>query len=489
RSRLVRQLFTESLLLAVGGGAFGILLAYGGILLLTTLSPDHLPRIGDVAIDGRVLAYTAVVSVLTGIIFGLAPSLGVALVDVSQPLKGQRSTPTPKHSGLRSTLVVSEVALSLALLIGAGLMLKSFVRMERVDPGFRADKVLTVWTILSEAKYAPQKRAAFYQQAWQRIQALPGVKSVGAIDNLPLSGVHGGGPFTIEGHPTTSDADAPAAYRCVVSLNYFQTMSIPLLQGREFTEHDRDGSPTALIINETAARRYWPAQNPVGSRLSFTTGRTQPTWLEIVGVVKDVLHDGLESPAKPTIYLTFLQSPQAFMVTVARTDVDPASLSPAARGAIAAVDKDQPVLMTRTMADIYSDAVAQRRFNTALIVAFGALALLLAMVGIYGLMAFAVTQRTHEIGVRIALGAQRWDVLKLVLGRGLRLALLGIVFGLAAAFCLTRFLSKLLFNVPQTDPATFIVVSLCLGGIALLASYIPARRAMRADPMLALRYE
>ncbi|PYU71902.1 MAG: hypothetical protein DMG52_20815 [Acidobacteria bacterium] len=489
RSRLVRQLFTESLLLAVGGGAFGILLAYGGILLLTTLSPDNLPRIGDVAIDGRVLAYTAVVSVLTGIIFGLAPSLGVALVDVSQPLKGQRSTPTPKHSGLRSTLVVSEVALSLALLIGAGLMLKSFVRMERVDPGFRADKVLTVWTILSEAKYAPQKRAAFYQQAWQRIQALPGVKSVGAIDNLPLSGVHGGGPFTIEGHPTTSDADAPAAYRCVVSLNYFQTMSIPLLQGREFTEHDRDGSPTALIINETAARRYWPAQNPVGSRLSFTTGRTQPTWLEIVGVVKDVLHDGLESPAKPTIYLTFLQSPQAFMVTVARTDVDPASLSPAARGAIAAVDKDQPVLMTRTMADIYSDAVAQRRFNTALIVAFGALALLLAMVGIYGLMAFAVTQRTHEIGVRIALGAQRWDVLKLVLGRGLRLALLGIVFGLAAAFFLTRFLSKLLFNVPQTDPATFIVVSLCLGGIALLASYIPARRAMRADPMLALRYE
>ena len=489
RSRLVRQLLTESVLLGVAAGALGVLLAYGGMPLLAVLTPRNLPRIENVAIDGRVLAYTFVVSVLTGIIFGLAPALGVGRADVSQPLKGQRSTATAKHSRLRSTLVVSEVALCLALLIGAGLMLKSFLRMERVDPGFRAKKLLTVWTILSEAKYPPHQRAAFYQQAWQRIQALPGVKSVGAIDNLPLSGVHGGGPFTIEGHPTTSDADAPAAYRCVVSLNYFQTMSIPLLQGREFTEHDRDGNPTALIINETAARRYWPAQNPVGSRLSFTTGRTQPTWLEIVGVVKDVLHDGLESPAKPTIYLPFLQSAQAFMVTVVRTDIDPAGLSSAVRGAIAAVDKDQPVLMTRTMADIYLDSVAQRRFNTALLVAFGTLALLLAVVGVYGLMAFAVARRTHEMGVRIALGAERWDVVKLVLGQGLRLAFFGIAFGLAIAFFLTRFLSKLLFNVPQTDPATFILVPLCLGGIALLASYIPARRAIRVDPVVALRYE
>ena len=489
QSRLVRQLLTESLLLALGGGAFGILLAYGGIFLLTALSPDNLPRIGDVAIDGRVLAYTSVVSVLTGMIFGLAPSLGVAPVNVSQALKGQRSTATTKHSRFRSALVVSEVALSLALLLGAGLMLKSFVRMERVDPGFRPEKLLTVWTILSEVKYGPQQRTAFYQQAWQRIQAVPGVKLVGAIDNLPLSGIHGGGPFTIEGHPTNSDADAPVAYRCVVSLNYFQTMSISLLRGREFTEHDRDASPAVLMINETAARRYWPGENPVGSRLSFTTGRAQPTWLEVVGVVKDVLHDGVESPAKPTIYMPFLQWPQAFMVTVARTDVDPASLSLAVRQAISAVDKDQPVLMTRTMAGIYSDAVAQRRFNTALIVAFGALGLVLAVVGVYGLMAFAVTQRTHEMGVRLAVGAQRWDVLKLVLGQGLRLALLGIVFGLGAALFLTRFLSKLLFNVPQTDPGTFIVVSLSLGGIALFASYIPARRAMRIDPMVALRYE
>jgi putative ABC transport system permease protein len=489
RSRLVRQLLTESLLLAVGGGAFGILLAYGGIFLLTAFSPDNLPRIGDVAIDGRVLAYTSVVSILTGIIFGLAPSLGVALVDVSQPLKGQRSTPTAKHSRLRSTLVVSEVALSLALLIGAGLMLKSFVRMERVDLGFRAEKVLTVWTILSEAKYAPQQQAAFYEQAWQRIQTLPGVKSVGAIDNLPLSGIHGGGPFTIDGHPTESDVDAPVAYRCVANVNYFRTMGIPLLQGREFTERDRDGTPPALIINETAARRYWPGQSPVGSRLSFTTGRTRATWLEIVGVVKDVLHDGLESPAKPTIYLPFLQSPQAFMVTVVRSDMEPTGLTSAVRGAIAALDRDQPVLMTRAMTDIYSDSVAQRRFNTALMAAFGTLALLLAVVGVYGLMAFAVTQRTHEMGVRIALGAEHWHVLKLVLGRALRLTFMGIAFGLAMAFFLTRFISNLLFNVPRTDPATFIVVSLCLGGIALLASYIPARRAMRIDPVVALRHE
>jgi|SRR2546421_1862116 len=489
RSRLVRQLLTESVLLGLGGGALGVLLAYAGMPLLTILTPANLPRVENVAIDGRVLAYTFVVSVLTSIIFGLAPSLGAGHADVSQPLKGQRSTPTAKHSRLRGTLVVSEVALSLALLIGAGLMLKSFVRMERVDPGFRAENLLTVWTILSEAKYAPHQRAAFYEQAWQDIQALPGVKSVGAIDDLPLSGIHGGGPFTIEGHPTESDADAPNAYRCIVSVNYFRTMGIPLIAGREFTERDREGTPTVLMINETAAHRYWPGQNPVGSRLSFTTGRTQPTWLEIGGVVKDVLHDGLESPAKPTIYLPFLQSAQAFMVTVVRTDIDPAGLASAVRGAIAAVDKDQPVLMTRTMADIYSDSVAQRRFNTALVVAFGTLALLLAVVGVYGLMAFAVTQRTHEMGVRIALGAERWDVVKLVLGQGLRLAFFGIALGLAVAFFLTRFFSKLLFNVPQTDPATFIIVSLCLGGIALLASYIPARRAMRVDPMVALRYE
>ena len=489
RSRLVRQLLTESVLLGVAAGALGVLLAYGGMPLLTVLTPANLPRIENVAINGRVLAYTFVVSVLTGIIFGLAPSLGVGRADVSQPLKGQRSTATAKHSRLRSTLVVSEVALCLALLIGAGLMLKSFLRMERVDPGFRAKKLLTVWTILSEAKYAPHQRAAFYEQAWQGIQALPGVKSVGAIDNLPLSGIHGGGPFTIEGHPTESDADAPSAYRCVVSVDYIRTMGIPLLHGREFTERDREGTPTVLMINETAAHRYWPGKNAVGSRLSFTTGRTQPTWLEIVGVVKDVLHDGLESPAKPTIYLPFLQSAQAFMVTVVRTDIDPAGLSSAVRGAIAAVDKDQPVLMTRTMADIYLDSVAQRRFNTALLVAFGTLALLLAVVGVYGLMAFAVARRTHEMGVRIALGAERWDVVKLVLGQGLRLVFFGTAFGLAIAFFLTRFLSKLLFNVPQTDPATFILVPLCLGGIALLASYIPARRAIRVDPVVALRYE
>src|SRR5258706_3231165 len=299
RSRLVRQLLTESVLLGLGGGALGVLLAYAGMPLLTILTPANLPRVENVAIDGRVLAYTFVVSVLTGIIFGLAPSLGAGHADVSQPLKGQRSTPTAKHSRLRGTLVVSEVALSLALLIGAGLMLKSFVRMERVDPGFRAEKLLTVWTILSEAKYAPHQRAAFYEQAWQDIQALPGVKSVGAIDDLPLSGIHGGGPFTIEGHPTESDADAPNAYRCIVSVNYFRTMGIPLIAGREFTERDREGTPTVLMINETAAHRYWPGQNPVGSRLSFTTSRTQPTWL---------------------------------MVTVVRTDIDPAGLASAVLG-------------------------------------------------------------------------------------------------------------------------------------------------------------
>jgi len=368
-------------------------------------------------------------------------------------------------------------------------MLKSFVRLERVDPGFQADKLLTVWTILSEAKYPPQQRVGFYQRVWERIRSVPGVKSVGAIDDLPLTGIRGGGPFTIEGHPTKSDNDAPTAYRCTVSADYFETMGIPLMQGREFTDRDREGAPTVLMVNETAARRYWPGQSPVGSHLSFTTGRTQPAWLEIVGVVKDVLHDSLEQPAKPTIYLPFLQGPPDFAVTVVRTGIDPAALTSAVREAIAAVDKDQPVMMSRTMTDILADSVAQRRFNTVLIVAFGALALILAVVGVYGLMAYIVMQRTHEMGVRIALGAERSDVMKLVLARGFRLTLIGISFGIAMALILTRFLSKLLFNVPETDPATFIAVSACLGGIALLASYLPARRAMQADPMVALRYE
>ena len=491
RLRLVRQLLTESLLLALAGGILGIVVAYAGILLLPGLSPDNLPRLGEVAIDGRVLAYTFAVSIVTGVIFGIAPSLRSSSVDVSQPLKSQATTSTAsaEHSRLRSALVISEVALSLALLMGAGLMLKSFFRLERVDPGFRADKLLTIWTVLPETKYVPEQRAAFYQQVWQRIRRLPGVKSVGAIDDLPLSGIHGGGPFTIEGHPTESDSDAPNAYRCTVSEGYFETMGIPLLQGRVFTVRDREGAPTVLLVNETAARRYWPGQNPVGSRLSFTTGRTQPTWLEIVGVVRDVLHDGLDSPARPTIYLPFLQSAQAFMVTVVRTDIHPAGLASAVREAIAAVDKDQPVMMTRTMTEIFSDSAAQRRFNTALIVAFGALALLLAMVGVYGLMAYTVTQRTHEIGVRIALGADRSDVMKLVLGRGVRLTVMGIAFGLAMALFVTHFLSKLLFNVSQTDPATFVAVSVCLGAVALLASYIPARRAMQVDAMVALRHE
>ena len=491
RLRLLRQLLTESLILATAGGAFGVVLAYAGVFLLIYLSPDAFPRLRDVAVNGRVLGYTFFISVLTGVIFGFAPSLEVSPVDVSQPLKAQgaNTTSSAKHLHLRSMLVISEVALSLALLIGAGLMLKSFVRLQRVDLGFRPQNLLTLWTVVSEAKSVPLQRAGFYQQAWERIQSLPGVESVGAIDNLPLSGIHGGGPFTVQGHPTESDVDAPSAYRCIVSVNYFPTMGIPLLQGREFTERDRGGALTVLIINETAAQRYWPGQNPIGSHLSFTVGRAQPTWLEIVGVVKDVLHDGPEVAAKPTIYMPFLEAPQAFMVTVVRTQSDPTFLTLPVRGAIAEVDKDQPVLMTRTMADIYTDAVAQRRFNTALIALFGALALLLAMLGVYGLMAFAVTQRTHEIGVRVALGAQPWDVLKLVLARGLTLTFAGIAVGLGAALILTRFLSKLLFDVPRTDLVTFVVVSSCLGGIGLLASYIPARRALRVDPMLALRYE
>jgi predicted permease len=502
RPRIVRQLLTESLLLALFGGGLGVPIALTVMKILRVMIPGNLPRLAEVSFDARVLAYTFGISLLTGFIFGLAPALGASSLNLSQSLKGDglRSTAGDRSSRLRSALVVTEVALSMAVLIGAGLMFKSFLRLQQVDPGFQPDNVLTAWTTLNGTKYRqPAEAAAFYRNVLERVESLPGVEAAGAVDALPLTSLHPGGPFSIEGRPTDLDVEAPFAYRCIVSPDYFRTMGIQLIRGRVFTETDRAGALGVVMINDSAAREYWPGDDPVGNRLSFTVGNTPPTWLEIVGVAGDVRQDGLDVRVKPTIYLPMLQVPKGFAFLVVRAaQAQPENqhareyprapdLTAAIRAAIAAVDSDQPIFSVRAMSDIYGDALAGRRFNMLILAAFGTLALLLAGIGIYGLIAYAVTNRGQEIGVRVALGARPRQILTLIIRQGLSLTLAGIAFGLGGALILARFMSSLLFQVQSSDPATLGVVALVLTSVALLASYIPARRAMRLDPAIALR--
>jgi putative ABC transport system permease protein len=393
--------------------------------------------------------------------------------------------------------VIVEVALSAAVLIGAGLMFRSFLRLQQVDPGFRPDNVLTAWTTLNGTRYRrPAEVAAFYEHVLDRLEALPGVEAAGSADALPLTSIHPGGPFTIEGRATDVELDAPFAYRCVVSSDYFRTMGIRLIAGRVFAQTDRQAAPSVVIINESAAREYWRGDDPVGKRLSFTVGKTPPAWLDIIGVVGDVRQDGLDVPKKPTIYLPMLQAPNGFAFLVVRARAggpgaqqygEVSGLTGAIRGAVAAVDSDQPIFSVRTMNDIYGDAIAGRRFNMIVLVAFGAIALLLAGVGIYGVMAYAVSHRTQEIGVRIALGARRHQVFRMVLGQAVTLSLAGIGLGLAGSSVLARFISGLLFEVGSSDPSTIVAVSSILFSLALLASVVPAWRATRVDPAFTLR--
>jgi putative ABC transport system permease protein len=515
RSRILRQLLTESLVLGLLGGGLGAPVAAGSVKLFRVIIPGNLPRLAEVSFDARLLAYTFGISLLTGLVFGLMPAIGVARLNLSGSLKGdgQRSTAGATTVRMRGALVITEVALSAAVLVGAGLMFKSFLRLQQVDPGFQSDNVLTAWTTLNRTRYRqPAEVAAFYEQVLERVQSLPGVESAGTADALPLTSIHPGGPFTIEGRPAEVELDAPFAYRCTVSPDYFRAMGIQLIAGRVFARTDRQGTPAVVMINESAAREYWPGDDPVGKRLSFTIGNTPPTWLDIIGVAGDVRQDGVDLPVIPTIYLPMLQAPNGFAFLVVRTAGRPpgtyppegpyskpaggeraeqypqaSALAPAIRGAIAAVDSEQPIFSIRTMNDIYGDAIAGRRFNMIVLVAFGALALVLAGVGIYGVMAYTVSHRTREIGLRMALGARHHQVIRLVAGQALELSLAGIGLGLAGSVFLTRFLSGLLFEVRSYDPATIIAVSSILLSLALTASLVPAWRAMRVDPSLALR--
>ncbi|MCA1591406.1 MAG: ABC transporter permease [Acidobacteria bacterium] len=490
RWRIVRQLMTESALLALVGGTLGLLLALWGVDLLLAAVPADIPRLSESGLDARVFGFTTAISLLTGLVFGLAPALQASKTELTEALKegGRGSTEGLKRNRVRSLLVVSEVALSLVLLVGAGLLVKSFIYLHDVNPGFKPDHVLTADVGLPTAKYEKeQQQAAFYQQAVGRIAALPGVEAAGAVMPLPLNGNGMQNILTIEGRPALAPGEKLTTNSRVITPGYLRAMGIPLIRGRAFTERDDKDAPKVFLVNESLARKYFPGEEAVGKEIEVTVAPGMKG--EIVGVVGDVKHRNLEAEPGPETYVSYLQAPMPYMTLVARTSVDPASLTGSLRGAVQQVDKDQPLYGVKTMEQWVADSVARRRFNTVLLGIFSAVALLLAAVGIYGVMSYSVTQRTHEIGLRMALGAQRGDVLGMVVGQGMTLIMIGVALGLAASFALTRVMRGLLYGVSATDPLTFGGVALVLILVALLACFIPARRATKVDPMVALRYE
>jgi len=490
RLRVIRQLLTESLLLAASAGALALLLAVWGVDLLRAIIPNNLPRADEIGVDVRVFGFTLVVSLGAGILFGLIPALQASRTDLNETLKeGGRSSGGGGHNRFRGLLVISEIALALLLLVGAGLLARSFVRLMSVDPGLDPRNVLTMDIMLPRGKYQPPQQAAFFQQLLERLRALPGVQSAGAVYPLPLSGAEEGMGFGIEGRPPATPGERRNAGPRWVSPDYFKALKIQLLKGRVFTESDGAEAPLVLVINEAMARQYWPNEDPIGGRVAFNGLGNQPIWREIVGVVKDVRHTALDTESKPQMYFPFTQFPSPFMTLVARTDGDPLSLVAAARSQVQAIDRDQPISNIHTMEELLAKSVSQRRFNLLLLAIFAGVALLLAVVGIYGVMSYSVEQRTHEIGVRMALGGGAADVLRLLLGQGMKLVAIGVAIGLAAAFGLTRLISALLFDVRATDPVTFVTLALLLTVVALLACYIPARRATKVDPIVALRRE
>jgi putative ABC transport system permease protein len=487
RTRLLRQLLTEGLLLSLLGGTAGLALAYLAIRAFAGFSPADVPRVDEIRLDGAALLFTFGTTTLASVLFGLIPALQASKPDVQEALKeGGRSAGSGRRRA-RGLLVVTEVALSLLLLIGAGLMIRSFIGLQRVHLGFRTDNLLTMKLALPIAKYnEPQKRATFYQQAIERIKALPGVQSVGAVTDLPLTGESDVYGINIEGRPREKAWD-DAEWRAI-NTDYFRTMGISMVGGREFTERDNQGAPEVVIINETAARRWWPGEEPIGKRVRLYDDE-QLTWREIIGVVRDIKHFGPQARITAEIYVPFLQRPREAMTLVAHTSGQPELLATAMRAAVQSVDKEQPVYRVRTMERFLSDAVASPRATAFLLVVLAFAALALAAVGIYGVMVYAVTQRTHEIGIRMALGARGGDVLAMVIKQGMRLAGIGVTIGLVAAFVLTRLMKDLLFGVRPTDPATFVALALLLIGVAMLACYLPARRATKVDPLTALRHE
>jgi putative ABC transport system permease protein len=494
RLRLIRQLLTESLLLSIGGGILGLLLAWWGIEVLIKLIPEDLPRLAEISVDRSVLGFTFLLSLITGVLFGVIPAIQGSKTDLNEAMKeGARGNSGGYRTKLRSTLVVVEVAIALVLLTGAGLLGQTFLKLQNVNLGFDTHNVLTAMVELPEAEYSePEKKIAFYQQFLERVKTLPGVNSASGVLPMPISGDDANGSFGIAGRPTDKGEEPQTDFQWIQP-DYFQTMKIGLVDGREFSSQDRLKSAIVVIVNETFANRYFPGELTLGKQiyLPFSSGEKHTTPAVIVGIVKDTKQrTALGEAVPPIIYISYAQLPFLNQMSlVVRTDTDPKTLAKAIQTELTALDKELPLSEIKTLDQYLGNAVAQPKFSAVLFGLFAAVALLLSAVGLYGVLAYSVSQRTHEIGIRLALGAQKGDVLRMVIRQGMTLVGLGVGLGLISAYAATRLVETLLFGVSATDTLTFVGVVMVLGLAALIACAVPALRATKTDPMIALRYE
>jgi putative ABC transport system permease protein len=492
RQRVVRQLLTESFLLALTAGTLGLLLAVWGSAALVRFSPENLPRIAEIRMDGWVLAFTMGLALLTGMLFGLAPALQVSHANIVDALKegALSSTAGRGRHALRGSLVVVEMALALVLLVGSGLLIRSLVQLQNVNPGFDAHNVMTSSVDLPDAKYSDAKKAQYFKDLMPQLKALPGVQSAAGIYPLPMGGDEIRTTFQVEGHPVAKSEEPHTSLRDITP-NYFATMRIPILQGRDFGAQDEVASTPVIIINEALARQIFPGENPIGKHMKPEVGSDtgEPLMREVVGVVGNVKFHDLSDEWAPESYIPYAQISFGSLTLVVRTEQDPHSLAKPIAETVRSLDNDLPTYAPKTVEEYLNGTIAQPRFNTYLLGIFAALAMLLTAVGLYGVISYSVAQRTHELGIRMALGGQPSDMLRLIVGQGLRLAAYGVGIGLVAAFALTHFLSSMLFGISATDPISYVAVVSLLLVVVVVACYVPARRAMRVDPMVALRYE
>lgn len=488
RWRVMRQLLTESILLSLIAGVIGCVLAWLGVRALVAISPANIVRINEIGVDRWVLGYIVLISVATGILFGFAPAIFSSKTDLTETLKegGRSGGEGWRSKRLHKLLVVTETALALVLLVGAGLMVRSFRQLQQVDPGFDAPNVLTMQVALPGLKYkTPEDAVAFYDQAIQRLESLPGVEAAAKVSELPFSGDQFDNAFSIEGRPPQAEGEKLNANLRLVSSNYFKAMGIPLLRGRAFTTQDAQAKPAVVIINEAMAKRFWPQEDPLGKRLTIELNEPGPR--EIVGIVKNIRHYSLDVEPKAEMYVPNLSLGQNIMSLVLRSNKDPMTLAAAARQEVLGIDRNQPIYNVKTMEDLVDQSVSTQHFSMWMLACLAAVALILAAVGIYGVIAYWVTQRFHEIGIRIAMGAASRDILTMIISQSMSLALIGVGLGLVVAFIMTRLMRTLLYGVSANDPIAFVVAALLLAGVAFMAALFPARKATRVDAIDALR--